>query len=40
MVTGRLVTEVPLLAFRKLESKPFTEELVTWAGMHGEEKVD
>lgn len=40
MVTGRLVMEVPLLAFRKLESNPFTVELVMWAGTHGEEKVD
>lgn len=40
MFTVRLVTEMPLLAFRKPESNPFTDESVSSTGMHGEEKVD
>ncbi len=40
MVTTRLVTEVSLLPFRKPESNPFIVELVSWAGIQGEEKVD
>jgi hypothetical protein len=40
MVTTRVVTEVPLLVSRKLESNPFIVESVSWAGIQGEEKVD